>query len=522
MNTQHRILIVDDHPINRQVLSVLFETEYEVFEADSGESALRAVQDFSPDIVLLDIMMPEMDGLEVCRRLREDGGLSFLKILLVSARTGLIDRLAGYRAGADDYVTKPFEDEELTAKVRVFSRLIDEEQRRREAESALRDSEVKFKAIFSAASDGFILLNQDGIAVDGNDRALTLFGLSRDALIGSSIFSFSADWQADHGVSYEEADKVFRSILNGQSHSLQWRHRREDGASIDFESSAGRIEISGNPYVLLIVRDVSERADWENRLEAINREMQTLWETGAMVASVAHDAKKFTTAMALALEGLVIPRLSEKLDQSVDWVMDLMNDIIEIHANANQCNAFLESLLAINEKNEEIGPVSCVDLVKQAISLLSYNLMQEGIHWRVEADSGRKWMVMGNSQLIQVFMNLIANAADTLRKHQVRIPEVSIRIEDDGEDFVRVSVADNGPGIQPAVLETIRKGIDTASGVRGGGGFGISGASQIIKVCNGRMMVESEPGQGATFMVLLPKALDEETIEIDLDGIELF
>jgi signal transduction histidine kinase len=91
--------------------------------AASGHEALERVKDCKPDIVLLDIMMPGIDGYEVCRRLRGDVRLKHLKIIMVSAKALTSERLEGYDAGADDYITKPFDEDELQAKVKVYSRL---------------------------------------------------------------------------------------------------------------------------------------------------------------------------------------------------------------------------------------------------------------------------------------------------------------------------------------------------------------------------------------------------------------
>jgi two-component system, sensor histidine kinase and response regulator len=118
-----RILIVDDHPRNIAILQKIFSHEYRTASATSGEEALRLAPSFVPDLVLLDIMMGGIDGYETCRRLRALPELARTKVIMVSARALADERLAGYEAGADDYVVKPFDADELIAKVRVFLRL---------------------------------------------------------------------------------------------------------------------------------------------------------------------------------------------------------------------------------------------------------------------------------------------------------------------------------------------------------------------------------------------------------------
>jgi len=123
MQVQEKILAVDDDPNNITILKELLDDNYDLKAAATGEQALEIAQDFRPDIILVDIMMPGMDGYEVCRRLREHCTLKHTKIIMVSARAMVTERLEGYKAGADDYITKPFEGDELLAKVRVYLHL---------------------------------------------------------------------------------------------------------------------------------------------------------------------------------------------------------------------------------------------------------------------------------------------------------------------------------------------------------------------------------------------------------------
>jgi signal transduction histidine kinase len=123
-----RILGVDDNPRNLSILRRALGAGFEFLPANSGEEALELAARSAPDIVLLDIMMPGIDGYETCRRLRQTAAGADAKIILVSAKAMASERLAGYDAGADDYVTKPFDPDELLAKVRVYSRLRSVEQ----------------------------------------------------------------------------------------------------------------------------------------------------------------------------------------------------------------------------------------------------------------------------------------------------------------------------------------------------------------------------------------------------------
>lgn len=123
-----RLLLVDDDKINLNILVEILEEQYVLKTARSGEEALSVLPEFEPDLILLDVMMPGLDGYEVCRRIRRDKRFRYVKIILVSGRARDEERLKGYEVGADDYIAKPFMDLELDAKVRVFTRLKREEE----------------------------------------------------------------------------------------------------------------------------------------------------------------------------------------------------------------------------------------------------------------------------------------------------------------------------------------------------------------------------------------------------------
>lgn len=120
---KQRVLIVDDETRNQRIIVETLEDSVEHRCATSGEEALKIMETFSPDLVLLDIMMPGINGYEVCKSIRANPKFKLVKVILVSGKAMLTERLQGYEVGADDYMTKPFEPEELLAKTKVFLRL---------------------------------------------------------------------------------------------------------------------------------------------------------------------------------------------------------------------------------------------------------------------------------------------------------------------------------------------------------------------------------------------------------------
>ena len=120
--TKQKILIADDEAQIREILRIYFEKEgFEVIEAEDGAAAILKVQSEKPDILLLDIMMPVLDGIEVCKQVRK---MSDLPIIMVTAKDEDDDRIAGLEIGADDYITKPFNSREVVARVKAVLRRV--------------------------------------------------------------------------------------------------------------------------------------------------------------------------------------------------------------------------------------------------------------------------------------------------------------------------------------------------------------------------------------------------------------
>ena len=123
MQPRNKILAVDDNVIDIITIEKLLSDHYDLKTASTGEQALEVAAEFKPDIILLDNMMPGLDGGDVCRQIRSDSRLRHTKIIMISGKSRVSERIEAYQAGADDYITKPFNEDELLAKIRVYLRL---------------------------------------------------------------------------------------------------------------------------------------------------------------------------------------------------------------------------------------------------------------------------------------------------------------------------------------------------------------------------------------------------------------
>ena len=163
------ILVVDDAPAGRETLqALLFSDAYDLHFASDGLQSLEMAASVRPDLILLDVMMPGIDGFEVCRRLRAIPDLTHIPVIMVTALDDRMSRLHGIESGADDFVSKPFDSAELRARVRTITQL---NRYRR-----LMEERERFEWVVQNAEDGFLLLNEDAITY-ANPQAQLLLGL---------------------------------------------------------------------------------------------------------------------------------------------------------------------------------------------------------------------------------------------------------------------------------------------------------------------------------------------------------
>lgn len=175
------VLIVDDNDFARELLHErLAEDGYRLATAASGPEALDKAQELRPDVILLDVMMPHMDGFEVCRRLRADPELREIPVLMVTALDDSESKLRGIEAGADDFISKSYDPVELKARVRTITRL--DRYRRLVGERRRLDWVVE------NSDDGYLLLADDDGLLDANPRARELLGLGPGSALPEASF----------------------------------------------------------------------------------------------------------------------------------------------------------------------------------------------------------------------------------------------------------------------------------------------------------------------------------------------
>ncbi|MDO8207095.1 MAG: EAL domain-containing protein [Gallionella sp.] len=259
------ILAVDDTPASLRLLTDILKAEgYEVRAAISGELALRAAKVHPPELVLLDIRMPGMDGYEVCRRLKADPVTRDVPVIFLSAASETLDKVQGFEAGAVDYVTKPYQRDELLARVRTHLEL-NRLRHHLEASVAartveLRESFESLHSILETTLDGFWRTDGQGKLLDVNPAYCQLSGYTRSELLGMRMSDFEVEENAS-GI----AARIGRIVENGRD-LFETQHRRKDGSIWYVEVSVTYRQIDGGQFFVFF-RDISERKLAEQGLQ---------------------------------------------------------------------------------------------------------------------------------------------------------------------------------------------------------------------------------------------------------------
>jgi diguanylate cyclase (GGDEF)-like protein/PAS domain S-box-containing protein len=224
-DTQYSILVVDDEPLNLSIVSSLLEESgYEVLSARDGEKGLDIARNVRPDLILLDVMMPGIDGFEVCSELKKDRRTAEIPVIFLTALIDTDSKIHGFELGGVDYLEKPINEKELEIRVSTHIRIARMGRQLARHNDQLRQSERLFRAIFNSANVGVALLKPNGHFDRVNDRWVETFGYSEEMLKGKAL------WQLDYEKGEETAGAVSHLTKGDiQSFNQVKRFRRSDG-----------------------------------------------------------------------------------------------------------------------------------------------------------------------------------------------------------------------------------------------------------------------------------------------------
>ncbi len=242
-----RILVIEDTAEIRLLTTVLLEGDgHTVFSAESGEQGLAVAHELAPDLILLDVVMPGLDGYEVCHRLKQDETLRDVPVIFMSAQDDVQAQTRGFEVGAADYVTKPLSVPVLLARVRTHVAL---HAQRRSLEGMFRDA-------LEYAPDAIILTDPQWRIVQVNARTLAMFGYRREDLTGQPVeMLIPPPQRPDHAL----RRSAYADRLPGDPQlGVNTRCLRRDGSEFSGDISLGPLLTNRGPLMMAVIRDVTE------------------------------------------------------------------------------------------------------------------------------------------------------------------------------------------------------------------------------------------------------------------------
>ena len=270
------ILVVDDAPANLQVLAgMLKDRGYKVRPVPSGKLALLAARRDPPDLILLDIIMPEMNGYEVCEQLKADDNLKGIPVIFISALTEQLDKVKAFAIGGVDYLTKPFQMEELHARAETHLKLrrlqIELEYEIQQRTVALRKSQEQLAAVLHTAADAIITINATGIIQSVNAATERMFGYTAAEMIGQNVkMLMPSPYREEHDRYLDSYNKTGVKKIIGIGREVV--ARRKDRSTFPVELAVS--DVDQLKLFTGVVRDVTRRKELEREVVEIASQEQ--------------------------------------------------------------------------------------------------------------------------------------------------------------------------------------------------------------------------------------------------------
>jgi two-component system cell cycle sensor histidine kinase/response regulator CckA len=511
------ILVVDDTPENLRLLLELLQTQgYNVRPVPNGSLALKAAKHDPPDLILLDINMPGLNGYEVCQRLKKDKTLNEIPVLFISALEETLDRLRAFEVGGVDYITKPFQAEEVLARVTTHLRLRELtkhlEIKVQERTKALRESEEKYRLHFEHVSDVVYSIAPDFRVLDISPSVERILGYRPEELIGKQLQDLNLLTEEYLETAFSDAMRV---LAGEWVSSSVYEFIAKDGTKRFGEVSGAPLVRDGEIVgIVSVARDITER----KQLEAQLRQAQKVESIGELAAGVAHDFNNLLTPIS-GFADLLLWKAPEGSKEQ--------EHLRQIQVAAQRAVALTRQLRLFSRQEEgERRPVGLNSVIKETRDLLAHSLPREiAIELRLEPELG---VVKADpSQISQVLMNLCVNARDampeggtlTLETRNMTLDEEYARLHLGAQpgDYVRLSVSDTGCGMSPEVQARLFEPFFTTKEPGKGTGLGLAVVYGVVEEHGGFINVYSQEGRGSTFHIYLPaieSAVEEGEVEV--------
>lgn len=464
------VWVVDDSPLDLEHAQRAIAEVCETRAFADGSSVLERLATARPpppDVVVLDWVMPGVSGIEVVRFMREEGKLPQVPVLLLTARGEPQQIVEGLSAGANDYLAKPYHDEELRARVAALvrtSRLLD---RALKAEESVR-------VMLANAPDAFVVVDAQGQITYANEEASRLFGGDAETLSGTDVGTLVRDL-AQRNIAIAPGT----SLLPLPDVTVRGRVLSPSVRVLPTDTAAS---------TTIAFRDVTER----RRSEARRIDFYSV---------MAHDLRSPLNAMLMRIGTLLSGRRGPL---SAEALSDLRKLEASSRGMAKMITDFLD-LARMEGVGYKIGRdrVDLTGLVSRMTEELRPVASASGLTLELDRPRSSAEVIGDADRLAQVMSNLVGNAI----KFTPAGGLIQIAV-DPLEDEVRVTVSDTGSGIAPELLPLLFNRFTQGDGARrhGGWGLGLMIVREIIEAHGGRIDVRSELGKGSVFAFELPRA----------------
>ncbi len=500
MNYMSRVLVVDDQALMRNHLHrLLVDENYELDFAENGVEALRKIDEFKPDLILLDVRMPVMDGFEVCRQVRSNPATKEIPIIMITAFDDRHARMEGIQAGADDFIPKPYDSLELRARVRTITRL---NRFRR-----LVDEQTKFRLVAELSENGYMLVTEDGACQFANHQARLYLGLPVDmeAPIDEKFLTLA---QERYQLEPESAWQKWPGWPEDQTSRYLVRPETKRAPALWLQVDTLDHLLSASEMVWVIsLRDVTNqmtvKQDMWKFQRAIHHKMRT--PLIGMYSGVQFLANYVSELSPEDIQALLNTALEhgERLRGAVEDVLRYV-DIPTIAHSSNQTR---------------------VQQLPQSIQQISEALNLKNVNIHLDPQIEQTKLVLSVESMDVILWELLENAK---KFHPENTPEVDIHIvADDEQPAVEFLVRDNGTSLTPEQIRMIwRPYFQSEKSFTGeveGMGLGLPTVASVIWGAGGKCYLQNrEDGQGVEARLMIPIAidtgkLDTSDIEIELD-----
>jgi PAS domain S-box-containing protein len=503
------VLVVEDDAETQEVLCAALELEgYTVHVATNGFEAINTARTLKPDLVLMDIIMPVMDGIEATRELKKDPITRHIPILMVTVVDRKKDIINGLEAGATDYIAKPFFLPELTARVKTALTTKKLYEEGIETKEQLIMSEEKYRQLVQNAGEGILVL-QDGMLRFFNPKTIELMGYSEDALTNRPFIKMV------HSEDREKVGAYFQDplVVEERTTSLTFRIITEDGNTKWLETNTVSIHWEDKPASLSFLADITERKRAEEEKKKIQGQLlqaQKMEAVGTLAGGIAHDFNNLLQ---------VVQGYTDLLLHNAGHDERQYLALQSIAGAAKRGAALTRQLLTFSRTMESYRRPLDLNHKVQDVKNLLERTIPKMISIKLELAEDLKIVNADATQVEQMLMNLAVNAKDSMpgggeliiKTENVVLNEELCRIHPDAHPWVYalLTVSDNGHGMDEKTLGHIFEPFFTTKEIGKGTGLGLAMVYGIVKSHRGFISCSSQPGEGTTSKVYLPTVEQE-------------